>query len=200
MFARGEVFIQQSTQFLVGATLMDEETKYRVESEDQQEEKEKTGFLRPLPEPEQKLQKKGKGGAITTLLGFQIYERNRDILVLLIVPLMVGLIDANIFGLIIIDALNDSAIYIFVLPLIAAIPIGLVAGKTSHGLIGGILAGFFFVIWLMLFLISPALIAPDLLLAEFAITGLFVSLIYFLFVVFASLLGALIGAVAREFF
>ncbi|MDF1541340.1 MAG: hypothetical protein P1Q69_20750 [Candidatus Thorarchaeota archaeon] len=179
---------------------MNEETKYRVESADDEEDKEKTGFLRPLPEPTQKLRKKGKGGAITTLLGFEMYERNRDILVLLIIPLMSGLIDANIFGLIIIDSLPDSVIYIFVIPLIAAIPIGLIAGKTSHGIFGGILAGFFFVFWLMLFLITPALIDPTNLLGEFAVSGLVVSMIYFLFVVFASLLGSLIGSIAREFF
>lgn len=179
---------------------MDEETKYRVESADDDVEKEKTGFLRPLPEPKQQPLRKGKKGAITTLLGFKMYERNRDILVLLLVPLMVGLIDANIFGLIIIDVLPDSVMYIFVLPLIAALPIGLLAGKTSHGLIGGILAGIFFVVWFMLFLISPAFIDPELLLGEFAVSGLVVSSIYFLFVVFGSLMGGLIGAVAREFF
>lgn len=179
---------------------MNEETKYRVESPEEEEQQEKKGFFRPLPESTDKIQFKGGKGAITKLLGITMYERNRDRLILLLLPMFGGIIDAYIYGLIVIDFLPAEATYMFILPLLSAIPVGLMAGKTSHALIGGILKGIFFVIFLMWYLISPAFIAPDVPIGEFFVSGMLVSVVYFLFVVFASLLGSLIGGLAREFF
>ncbi len=179
---------------------MNEETKYRVETPEEDEQQEKKGFFRPLPETTDFRKPKGAKGAITKFLGMTIYEKNRDLLVLLLLPMFGGLIDANIFGLIVIDFLPAEATYMFIIPLLAAIPVGLMAGKTSHALFGGIFKGFFFVVFLMLYLISPAFIATDVPIGEFFVSGMLVSMVYFLFVVFASLLGALIGGLAREFF
>ena len=180
---------------------MDEEIKYRVESEEEVEEQEKKGFLRPLPQAEAApLREKRKKGAVTKLLGITMYEKNRDTLVLLLMPLFVGLIDANIYGLVVIDVLTDSVIYLFVIPAIAAIPVGLTVGKTSHGLFGGIICAIYFIIFLELFFITPAFMAPDAPFGEFIVAGLWINFVYMFFIVFASLLGGLIGAVAREFF
>lgn len=182
---------------------MDEETRYRVEKEDEEldTKQEAKGFLRSLPEPEVKprMEKRGKG-AVTKLLGITMYERNRDALIILVMPLFVGLIDANLYALVIIDVLIDSTIFLFVIPAIAAIPVGLTAGKTSHGLFGGIICSFYFVIFLELFFITPAIMAPDAPFGEFFFAGLWLSFVYIFFVIFASLLGGLIGALAREFF
>jgi hypothetical protein len=176
---------------------MDEESRYRTEKPSEDEEKPKVGFLSPLPEAPVKM--KGKG-AITKFLGITMHEDKRDLLVLILIPLFVAIIDANIYALVIIDALPDSAFYLFVVPFIATIPVGLTAGKTAHGLIGGVITSIFFVVVLMLFLISPALVAENAPLGEFFISGMVVASVYFLFVIFASLLGSLIGALIREFF
>jgi len=182
---------------------LDEETKYRVEEEleKQDEQQERKGFLRPLPEPiEKPVTERRKKGAVTKLLGITMYEKNRDILVLLLMPLFVGLVDANVFALVIIDVLPNSTLFLFAIPAIAAIPVGLTAGRTSHGLFGGIVCVFYFMIFLELFFITPAIMAPDAPFAEFFLAGLWLNFVYIFFVVFASLLGGLIGAVAREFF
>ncbi len=182
---------------------MDEESKYRVEKEDEElgGEQERKGFLRPLPEPEAtpKTERRGKG-AVTKLLGITMYEKTRDALIILVMPLFVGLIDANLYALVIIDVLPDSTLYLFVIPAVAAIPVGLTAGKTSHGLFGGIICAIYFVIFLELFFITPAIMAPDAPFGEFFFAGLWLSFVYIFFVIFASLLGALIGAISREFF
>ncbi|MCK5152067.1 MAG: hypothetical protein KAQ65_09510 [Candidatus Thorarchaeota archaeon] len=179
---------------------MNEETKYRVETPEEDEQQEKKGFFRPLPESTKKVRIKGAKGPITKFLGIKMYEKNRDILVLLALPIFGGLIDANLFGLIIIDFLPAEATYMFLIPILAAIPVGLLAGKTSHALFGGILTGLFFVVFLMFYLVTPAFVAPDIPIGEFFVSGMVVAMIYFLFVVFASLLGSLTGGLLREFF
>ena len=161
---------------------MNEETKYRVETPDEEDQQEKKGFFRPLPESTQQRQLKGAKGPITKLLGITMYERNRDLLILFLLPIFGGVVDANIYGLIIIDFLPAEATYMFLIPLLAAIPVGLMAGKTSHALFGGILKAFFFVVFLMLYLISPAFIAYDVPIGEFFVSGMVVASVYFLFV------------------
>ncbi|MBN2228185.1 MAG: hypothetical protein JW779_01255 [Candidatus Thorarchaeota archaeon] len=180
---------------------MDEESKYRVEKEEDLDQQEPRGFLRPLPESEKKPTGARRGkGAMTKLLGISMYENTRDILVLLIMPLFVGLIDANFYALVVIDVLPNSALYLFAIPAIAAVPVGLTAGKTSHGLFGGMVCAVYFIIFLELFFITPALMAPDAPFGDFVIAGLWLNFVYMFFVVFASLLGGLVGAIAREFF
>ena len=178
---------------------MDEESKYRTEEPTETEEEEKKGFLRPLPQAPRPVDSSGPGGPVTTLLGITMLERTRDRIVLIFIPMLVALIDANIFGLVVIDALEESTIYMFVLPMLAAILIGLSTGHTAHSLFGGIFAAVFFVIFFMLFLISPGFAAPDVGPGEFFASGLVVSFIYFLFVIVASLLGSIIGTLIREF-
>ncbi|MHA1909180.1 MAG: hypothetical protein ACW98Y_17930 [Candidatus Thorarchaeota archaeon] len=179
---------------------MNEETKYRVETPEEDEQEEKKGFFRPLPESTEKKKPKGAKGAITTFLGFTMYEKNRDILVLLCMAIFGALVDANIFALIIIDILPAEATYMFIIPALVSIPIGLMAGKTSHALFGGILKAMFFVVFLLSFLVAPAFVAPDVPIGEFFVSGMLVAVVYFMFDVFASLLGSLIGGLAREFF
>ncbi|MHA1929211.1 MAG: hypothetical protein ACTSV2_11615 [Candidatus Thorarchaeota archaeon] len=177
---------------------MDEETKYRVESDDD-EETEKKGFFRPLPEAETETRGKGKTGAMTTFLGISMLEKNRDLIILILIPAIVGLIDANIYSLVMMHKLTDSTIFLFVLPALAAIPIGLTAGQTSHALISGMITAVFFMVFFMLFVISPSFIAPENVIGDFFVSGIVVTSVYFLFVILASLLGALLGALVREF-
>ncbi len=179
---------------------MNEETKYRVETPEDDDQEEKKGFFRPLPVSTGKVREMGVKGAITKFLGFTMYERKRDILVLLSMAIFGGLIDAYIFSLITIDFLPAEATFMFVLPIFAAIPVGLVAGKTSHAQFGGVLTGLFFVVFLLLYLLTPAFLAPDILIGEFFLSGMLVAMVYFLFVSFASLLGSLVGTLAREFY
>ncbi len=177
---------------------MDEETKYRVESEDD-DEAEKKGFFRPLPEAETESREKSKSGAMTTFLGISMLEKNRDFIILLLIPLIVGLVDANIYSLVMMHKLSNSTFFLFIIPAIAAIPIGLTAGQTSHALLGGMITAGFFVVFFMLFVISPAFIAPENVIGTFFFSGLVVTSVYFLFVILASLLGTLVGALVREF-
>jgi hypothetical protein len=178
---------------------MEDETKYRVEAPDEQEEKK--GFLRPLPEPDQLPRTYNrKKGAITKLLGITMYERTRDIIVLFLIPCLVAIIDTNIYALVIIDQLPNSVLYLFAVPAIAAVPIGLTAGKTSFALFGGIVVAFFFAVFLTVFFASPVFFVPDLPLGDFVVPGLVLAAVYSLLVVFGSLLGSLAGALIREFF
>jgi hypothetical protein len=177
---------------------MEDETKYRVEAPDEQEEKK--GFLRPLPEAEQShLPRNRKKGAITKLLGITMYERTRDTIILFLMPCLAAIIDTNLYALVIIGQFPNSVLLIFAIPAIAAVPIGLTAGKTSHALFGGIAAMFFFAIFLTLFFASPVFFVPDAPVGDFVVPGLILASVYSLLVVLGSLLGSLAGALAREF-
>ncbi len=178
---------------------MDEESKYRTEEPSETIEEEKTGFLRPLPQAPTPVESSGPGRPITSFLGITMLQRTRDRIVLLFIPMLVALFDANIFSLVIIQTLEESTIYMFVLPMLAAILIGLSTGHTAHSIFGGIFAAVFFFVFFMLFLISPGFAAPDVGPGEFFTSGLVVSSIYFLFVIIASLLGSIIGTLIREF-
>jgi hypothetical protein len=179
---------------------MEEESKFRVE-EPEQEEKEKTGLFRPLPETTRPTTtRKGKVEPIVKLLGISMTEGRRDRLVLILMPLLAGLIDAYIFSEIIVLRLEANGLFTFVIPMIATIPVGLVVERTSQSLIAALLATVFFVVFFMLFLISPALVWPAFDLGQFFLSGFVVAAVYLLLVMLASLMGALIGAVIREFF
>ena len=177
---------------------MDEESKYRIESDDD-DETEKKGFFRPLPSVEEKVTIKGKSGPVTTFLGITMLEKYRDLIVFLLIPALVALIDANIYSMVMLHTLEESMIYLFVIPAIAAIPIGLTAGQTGHALLSGIVTAFFFAVFFMLYLISPGIAAPEIGIGTFFISGGVVTAVYFLFVIMASLLGSLVGALVREF-
>ncbi|TFG14622.1 hypothetical protein EU537_02855 [Candidatus Thorarchaeota archaeon] len=174
---------------------MDDEDKYRVEEPRKSEER--TGFLRPLPEAPRKTSSSGE--AITTFLGITMRERVRDYLVLFMIPACAALIDTYIFSQIVIDALPDTAIYVFMIPMIAAIPVGLTAGKTSDAMIGSLLTTVFYLVFFTLFLVTPAWLAPEADFGSFFITGFVVSAGYVYIVIMANLLGALFGIIMREF-
>ncbi len=177
---------------------MEDETKYRVEAPEEQEEKK--GFLRPLPESEELPHTyRRKKGAITKLLGITMYERTRDIIMLILMPSLAAIIDTNIYAMAIIDQAPNSVLLLFAVPMLAAVPIGLTAGKTSHALFGGIAVTLFFAIFLTLFFASPVFFVPDAPVGDFVVPGLILASVYSLLVVFGSLIGSLLGALAREF-
>jgi hypothetical protein len=179
---------------------MNEESKYRVEETDEGDRDEAVkGFLSPLPEPIKRSHHKGSQ-PIVKFFGLEMRESRRDWIVLLIMPMMAGIIDASLYALVIVDLLSDDIFYMFVIPLLVAIPIGLTVEYASKALLGGILSVVFFIIFLMLFLISPGFFAADLSPLDYAFTSLVFLAIYSLFIILASLLGTLIGIVLREFF
>ncbi|MHA2040968.1 MAG: hypothetical protein ACW975_03815 [Candidatus Thorarchaeota archaeon] len=179
--------------------VMEEESKFRVEAPEQ-EEKEKTGLLRPLPESTRETTtREGKVEPIVKVIGISMTERRSDLLLIILMPLLAGLIDAYFYSEITVLRIDVTGLGIFVIPMIAAIPIGLVVESTSRSLVAALLAPFFFVVFFLLFLVSPALIWPAFELGQFFVNGLVVAGVYFLLVVLASLLGVLIGALVREF-
>jgi len=177
---------------------MAEESKYRVETPEEDEEPEKKGFLRPLPSAPAPVSSDGSG-PITNFLGITMREKVRDIIVLLLIPALVAIIDVNIYSNVMIGNLPDSTIYLFVLPALAAIPVGLTAGHTSHALIGAIITSLFFAITFLIFLMSPGIVAPEIGIGAFFISGMVLTSIYVLFIVLASMLGSLFGSLLREF-
>jgi hypothetical protein len=181
---------------------MTDEEKYRLEDPEKEGavEEEKKGLFRPLPESEVKTRvKDGKPQPVVKFLGISMYEKNRDILALLLMPMFTGLINSSIYSYVTLSIVPSSAEYLFYLPVIAAIPIGLVVAETGQALIGGFLSALYFFIFFILFLTTPALITPELGFANFLVSGIALSVGYFLFVIVAGLLGAVIGTIIREF-
>ncbi|MFW9804335.1 MAG: hypothetical protein ACFFFC_16885 [Candidatus Thorarchaeota archaeon] len=178
---------------------MEDESRFRVESPDE-EEKEKTGLLKPLPESvEPSAAQIEKAEPIVKLLGISMTEKRRDRFLFVLVPMLAGLIDAAMFSQIIVARLESTVLVTFVFPLVVAIPIGLVVGRTNQTIFAALLATVFFVLFFMLFLISPALLWPALDIGLFLLNGVVVAVVYMLLVVFGSLFGALIGILVREF-
>ena len=178
---------------------MEEESKFRVEAPEE-EEKEKTGLFRPLPEIEQPTtSKKGKVEPIVKLLGVSMTEKRRDRIVMILMPLLVGIIDAYVYSEIVVLRFDSTGFSTFVIPLLLAIPVGLVIERTSQSLIAALLITVFFLVFFMLFLVSPALLWQGFDFGQWFLSGLVVAAVYVLLVILASLLGALIGALMREF-
>jgi len=179
---------------------MNEESKYRVEETDEGERDEAVkGFMSPLPEPIKKSRDK-RQQPIVKFFGIEMRESRRDWIVIILMPMMTGLIDAALYALVIVDLLAEDMFYMFAIPMLVAIPIGLTIEYSSRALLGGIFSVLFFVIFLMLFLVSPGFFAADLSPLDYAFTSLVFLAIYSLFIIFASLLGTLIGIIVREFF
>jgi hypothetical protein len=177
---------------------MSDETKYRTEPSEE-DESEKVGLFRPLPAAPTNVLP-GKVHPIVKFLGISMRENRRDLLVLFLVPLLAAIIDANVYAAVVIDILGDNIVYMFGIPALAAIPIGLTASQASRGLIGAILAAVFLAIIFLMFLVSPALVSPQQDIGSYFVAGMGLVTIYFLFSVFASLLGSFIGILIREFF
>jgi hypothetical protein len=181
---------------------MANEEKYRVESPEEEEPEEKKGLLKPLPERKEPRHrdKDGRPQPIVKVLGFSMPERRRDLLMLLLIPALVGLIDTAIYSYVITAELPSSAIFLFFIPAIIAVPIGLTASEAGNALIGGFLGALFFLIFLITFLTSPALLVPQLGVGTFLISAFAVSIAYFILMTLATLLGSVIGIILREFF
>lgn len=177
---------------------MTDESRYRTE-EPREEEKERTGLLRPLPETG-KGRPLAKPSPVVRFLGIPMKEKSRDLLIMFLMPILVAVIDTNIYAAIVIDVLDDDALYVFVLPALAAIPIGLVSSQVGRALISAFLTALFFMIFFMMFLINPGLVAPDMDIGSMFLSGMVITVMYFLFTVFASLLGCFAGILLREFF
>ncbi len=176
------------------------EDQYRVE-EKKKEEKDSV-FLEPLPSaerPEKSVEIDGKRVPVVRFLLWDINEYHRDLIVLLLMPILVGLIDANIYTFVLMKQLPASSIYMFLLPAIAAIPIGLVVPNAGKALIGGFLVVVFYELFFLLFLASPIFVSAGADIGSIFFMGAMITLIYILFVSLASILGAIAGIIIREF-
>ncbi len=177
---------------------MDEESKYRVEDPDKRKDEAVKAFLTPLPETATK--KKPRTVPMVRFFGKEIKETTRDWIVLFMMPLFAGIFDASIYASVIVDLLIADVLYFFILPALIAIPVGLVIPQASRALLGGLLCVLFFVVFLLIFFMSPGFFAPDLSPFDYMFTsGVFLA-IYSLFIILASLLGTLFGIIVREFF
>jgi len=179
---------------------MDEETKFRVEDPDQVED-ELPGIMKPLPPaPETRRDRRKRSGPMVKFLGVTMKETSRDNLLFIMVPLLVGLIDANIYSWIIVGLLEESTIYMLIIPLFAAIPVGLLMQSAGKAIGGAILASFFFAMFLMVFLVSPGFYSQSGSIGEFFMSAAIITAVYVFLVVLSSLLGSIIGMLLREFF
>ncbi len=180
---------------------MTEEEKFRIkEPEEKDPSEEKKGLYRPLPKVEKKTRMKdGKAQPIVKFLGISMYEKNRDLLVLILMPMLSAIINTSIYSFVTLSLWEDSSTYLFFVPVIVAIPIGLVIAETGPALIRGLLSSVFFIIFFILFLTTPAFMTPELGISDFLINGITLSVVYFIFIIVAGLLGSIIGTIIREF-
>ena len=178
---------------------MDEETKYRVEDPDQVED-EMPGIMKPLPSSPETRRKRGKRPVpIVKFFGVTMKETSRDNLLLIMIPLLVALIDANVFSWIIVGILEESSVYMFVIPLFAAIPVGLLMANTGRTIGGAVLTAIFFAVLIVGFIVIPSSFLQPASLADFLLSATVVASVYVLFVFLASLLGSIAGMLLREF-
>lgn len=180
---------------------MADEEKFRLEvPEETKDENEKKGLFRPLPTREkEKKVKEGRPQPIVKFFGYSMYENQRELLVLFLMPFLVAMIDVAICSFVLVNLWESSSTYLFFLPVVVAIPVGLIISDTGRALIGGFLCAIDFMILFIIFLSSPALLTPELGFTNFIILGISLSVGYFILIAVASLLGAVIGIVIREF-
>ncbi|MHA1963408.1 MAG: hypothetical protein ACXACG_06125 [Candidatus Thorarchaeota archaeon] len=182
---------------------MANEEKYRVETPEEEEEpEEKTGLLRPLPtrEEPQYVDKDGRPQPIVRVFGVPMREKRKDLLMLLLIPALVAIIDTVIYSYVVTATWENSATFLFFIPVIVAIPIGLTSSEAGNALIGGFLGAVYFLLFFILFLASPGLLLPGLSVGDFVISALTLSVGYFILLILAMLLGTAIGIIMREFF
>ncbi len=178
---------------------MSDEEKLRVETPEEDKE-EKKGLFRPLPEVEKKPRKTpDRPQPIVKLLGVQMYENTRDRVLLILLPLLTALINVSIYSFVTVRVLENSSTYMFFIPALTAIPIGLTAADTGKALIGGALASLFFLLLYFVFLGSPAILFPGLDLGGFILSAIALSIVPFILMMLATLLGSVIGTILREF-
>jgi hypothetical protein len=179
---------------------MSDDEKVRTEVPEEEPEQKK-GFYRPLPEKEEKKRvgKDGRPQPIVKLLGISMSERFRDRLMLILIPALVAFINTSLYSMIITNQIPSDAVYLFFIPIIIAIPIGLTAADAGRALTGGFFAAIFYLIFFIFFLVSPGVLNPELGVDQFLFSALMVSVGYFILVVVANLIGAVIGILLREF-
>ena len=119
---------------------------------------------------------------------------------LILIPALVGLIDTMIYSFVVTVTLPNNATYLFMIPIILAIPIGLTSSEAGQALIGAFLGAVFFLIFFVLFLAMPGIIVPALGLSSFLISGIALAAVYFILMMMATLVGSVIGLLLREFF
>jgi hypothetical protein len=141
---------------------MDEDTKYRVEDPDQDEDAQ-PGIMKPLP-PAPEARRRGKKRPV---------------------PMV---------------QFEQSSIYLIVLPVLAAIPIGLLMPSAGRAIGGALLTVIFFAIFIMAFLLTPGLSTQPGDISEFLMSAALLTMVYIFMVAFASLLGSIVGMLLREFF
>jgi len=180
---------------------MTDEEKVRTEAPEEEPE-EKKGFFRPLPEREEKKRvgKDGRLQPIVKLLGISMTEKNRDRLMLLLIPAFVAFINTTIYSMIITNQVPSEATYLFFIPIIVAIPIGLTAADAGRALTGGFFAAMFFLVFFIFFLVSPGIFIPELGIDQFIFSAFMITVGYFILIIVANLLGSVIGIILREFF
>lgn len=181
---------------------MANEEKYRVEApEEDQEPEEKKGLLRPLPMREEKvrLDKDGRPQPVVKLLGVSMFEKRKDQLIMILIPALVGLIDTSLFSFIFTAQIETTALTLFLIPMIIAIPIGLTASEAGTALVSGFFGGLFFILFHIIFLISPGLSLPELGIGNFLISAFGITTAYSILVIVATILGSIIGVILREF-
>lgn len=179
------------------------EEKYRIETPEEEEEvEEKKGLFKPLPTQEepQYSDKDGRPQPIVRVLGFHMREKRKDLLMLILIPALVALIDTMIYSFVVTVTLPNNATYLFMIPIILAIPIGLTSSEAGHALVGAFLGAVFFLIFFVLFLAMPGIIVPALGLSSFLISGIALAAVYFILMMMATLVGSVIGLLLREFF
>lgn len=176
---------------------MSDEDKYRTEPSGE-DESEKVGLLRPLPSTSPG-RPSSKAHPVVRFLGITMSESRRDLLVLFLIPFLVAIIDASVYAAVVIGVFVTNPLYMFGVPVLAAISIGLTASQMSRALIGAILTALFFAVIFVLFLTSPALLSPGEDLASFLVAALSVMTVYFVLVIFSSFIGCFIGIIIREF-
>ena len=181
---------------------MTDEEKFRLEEPETKEDstEEKKGLFRPLPKSEQRTRMKdGRPQPIVKFLGISMTEKHQDLLVVILMPMLTAIINSSILSFVTLGIVESSATYLFFLPVVAAIPIGLVVSETGNALVGGFLSSIFFLVFFVMFLSVPALYLPELGIGNFIVSGIALSVAYYLFIIVAGLLGSVIGTIAREF-
>jgi hypothetical protein len=179
---------------------MADEEKYRTEAPEEDAE-EKKGFFRPLPEKEEPkyVEKDGRPQPIVQLLGISMRQKTRDNVIMVLIPALVAFINTTIYSLVITNQLENSATFLFFIPIIVAIPIGLTAAEAGQGLMAAFIGAIFFLIFFVTFLSSPGIFVPELGIDQFIIGAIMISIAYFILMVLATLIGAVIGIILREF-
>ncbi len=175
--------------------MTEDESKIRVE--EPRKDEEKRGLLKPLPSTEPAAT--SHGVPRVKFLGITMIEKKRDLLVAILMPFLVAIVDTSLYALVVINVLPDDALYIFALPALMSITIGLVVSQASKAALSAFLTAVFFLALFVLFLVAPGFAVPEVGIGDFFFAGMVLGAIYFLFVVFASLVGTLVGVVLREF-